>query len=282
MRTWPLIALLSLTPAVGLADTVHLTNGRSFEGVMAEVSGSKVNIRMQGGVVSLPMSQVARIERGESTLEQYLGRKEALAKVGVPSASAWVELALWAQARNLDGASREAALMAARIDPHYAGLTDILRQHGYVLDESLDRWIPYSDSMRRKGLVLSHGEWIARAELDAEERAREEALDRQRARQIEARRAAREERLEELTALAVVRETRRAEAPVYPYYPPTVVVIPGYFTVPVPIPPAPGAPMPPVPEPQPREPRTNRGGFTRVPGSLIPGHYPSGGPFNNP
>lgn len=281
MRTWPLIALSILAPAAGLADTVHLTNGRSFEGVMAEVTGSKVNIRMQGGVVSLPMSQVARIERGESPLEQYLGRKEALARGAVPSASGWLDLAQWAQAKGLGGASREAALMAAQIDPHLAGLADVLRQHGYVFDDSLARWIPYPDSMRRKGLVLSHGEWVARAEFEAEERAREEALDRGRARVFLDRRAAREDRLEELTALAVVRETRRTEVPyAYAYYPPAVVVVPGFFPVPVPVPtpPAPGSPA----EPQPRdEPRSTRSTFTRVPGSLIPGRYPSG-PFDRP
>lgn len=276
MRTWPLIALSMLTPALGQADTVHLTNGRTFEGVMAEVNGSKVLIRMQGGSLSLPLTQVAKIDRGDSTLQQYLDRKESLTRSEAPSAAAWLDLALWAQAKGLATASREAALTAAQIDPKLPGLENALRPHAYVFEESLGRWIPYSDSMRRKGLVLSRGEWVGRAELEAEERAREAVLERQREQQAEARRAAREDRLAELATIAMAREVQRAEAPpVYaPTYYPGVVVMPGYYPIPV-IPPVATAPAPPVAEPHPREkPRPQNNTFTRVPGSLIPGSYP--------
>lgn len=275
MRTWPLIALSILAPSLGQADTVHLTNGRTFEGVMAEVSGSKVLIRMQGGSLSLPLTQVAKIDRGDSTLQQYLGRKEALTRAETPSAVGWLDLAVWAQGKGLATASREAALTAAQIDPRLPGLENALRPHAYVFESALGRWIPYSDSMRRKGMVLSRGEWVGRAEFEAEERAREAALERQREQQVEARRAARADRLEELATLALVREARRAEAPpaYTPYYP-GIVVMPGYYPIPV-IPPVATAPAPPVAEPQPREkPRPQNNTFTRVPGSLIPGNYP--------
>jgi len=62
------------------ADDVFLKNGRKFEGVIAETTDTQVRIRMQGGVVSLPKSQVLRVESKDSDLSGYLRRKEALRK----------------------------------------------------------------------------------------------------------------------------------------------------------------------------------------------------------
>jgi len=281
MRIWPFVALSILTSAPALADTVYLTNGRSFEGVLAEVSGSKVNIRMQGGVLSLPLSQVSRIENSDSSLAQYLVRRDALTRSAVPTGAGWLELAVWAQAKGMAQASREAALTAARIDPHLPGLSDLMRQHGYVLDESLGNWILYGESMRRKGFVQSNGEWVARAELEAAERARDAEREQMAARRMEAQRAAREDRLAELTALALAREVRRADPPPAMSYYPSVIIVPGFVPapIPVPVPQDPGGT--PAPRPRPRDEDLNlRSTFTRVPGSLIPGRYPSSGSSN--
>ncbi len=271
MRLGPFIALLTLLSAPALADTVHLASGGSFEGVLAEVSGNKVLIRMQGGTVSVPRSQVVRIESGDSSFAQYLQRRDALN--ADPSASGWLDLARWAQGKGLAQASREAALTAARIDPKLSGLEAVLRPLGFVLDEALGRWIPYDESMRRKGFVQSNGVWITRAELDAAQRAWEAEREQLEARRAERLRAAREDRLAELATLALAREARRTEAPPVPYYPPAVIVIPGYFP-PVPAPQDPGGSPQQPPAPQPREEERNRSTFTRVPGSLIPGQYP--------
>ena len=50
-----------------------------------------------------------------------------------------------------------------------------------ALDEELDRWIPYAESMRRRGFVMAGGQWISREESEARQRAREEELARRRA-----------------------------------------------------------------------------------------------------
>jgi hypothetical protein len=55
-------------------------------------------------------------------------------------------------------------MRAAEIDPHLAGLEPLLRPLGLVLDDSVGRWIPYEESMARRGLVRYDGEWITREE----------------------------------------------------------------------------------------------------------------------
>lgn len=254
------------------ADNVYLTNGRSFEDVIAETTETQVRIQMAGGVLSLPRSQVLRVEKGESNLAEYLLRKEALQRGAGSKAGDWLDLARWARTRGLEHGAREASLAAAAIDPQHEGLAPILRGFGYVFDKSLDRWIPYADAMRRQGLVLAEGQWITREEHQARVRAAEEASARRLAARQEAARAAREERLAALTELALVRELESSQqVPVYGY---PLATFPGYVYIPPfahpPKPGQPGSPGRPHPrrnEPEPGSPNS----FTRVPGSLIPG-----------
>ena len=273
MRTRFLAPLLSLVPfslVAGpvLADDVYLVNGRKFEGVVTETTETQVKIIMQGGTLSLPLDNVLEVKQGESSLQEYLRRKEALKKGG--SAKEWLELSSWAQSKELRQAGREAALAAAAIDPDLAGLAPILRGYGYVFEQQLGRWIPYAESMRRQGFVLSGGQWITREELAAKTRAYEEEQARRNAARLEAARAAREDRLALLAELALVRDLVRQEAqlpvtggiPLYPY---------GYL----------GTPFVVVPGFGHNRPGHGHGGgkpgstqFNRVPGSLIPGVFP--------
>ncbi len=192
-----------------------------------------------------------------------------LRKNPAAGASDWLELARWAKVQQLGQATREAALAAATLDPGLEGLAPILRGYGYVLDEQLDRWISYEESMRRRGFVLSNGQWITREEYAAKVRAREEEYARHRAVAEERARAARLDRLAALTELSLTRELARPAAPPYPiygnpFYGTPIVVIPGVWVPHDPHPPK----GPPKPDPE----------FTHVPGSLIPGRLvrPSG------
>jgi hypothetical protein len=268
------LLLLSLAALPLLADDVYLVNGRKFEGVIAEATGAEVRIQIQGGVVVLPKSQVARIEAGDSNLAEFLHRREALKK-GQGSATDWLELARWAKARQLNQAARESALAAAALDPRLEGLGTILRGFGYVLDEELDRWVPYGDAMRRRGYVEVSGQWITREEHQSMLRAREEEDARYRAAREERARAAREERLVALTELMLTRELVESTQPwgpgpyAGPYTPwgSSILWYPGYIAAAPPILP-PGGGMRPHPG-LPRPPHLSP--FQRVPGSLIPG-----------
>ena len=98
-------------------------------------------------------------------------------------ATDWLELARWSKAEGLVQGYREATLAAADLDPRLEGLSPHMRSFGFVLAPDLDRWIPYEDSMRRKGLVQSEGQWITREELAQRTKVREDdARDRRTAR----------------------------------------------------------------------------------------------------
>ena len=280
-----LLGLTLLGGAVS-ADDVHLKNGRKFEGVIAETTDTQVRIRMQGGVVSLPKSQVLRVEEKDSDLSGYLRRKEALRRSPDTRPQDWLELARWAKAQGLEQGAREAALIAAELDPKLEGVATLLRGYKYTFDEQLGRWISYEESMRKKGFVFTQGAWISREEM--EERARLQRESEARAHQM--REAARADRAARQTEMLLAAQTalladtvreRERERYVAPYagYGWPVVVVPGYF---------PGSSChhgdcnPPSGggegpgsgghNTRPSGP-TNRSTYTRVPGSLLPGDY---------
>ena len=164
-----------------LADDVYLKNGRSFEGVVADVGDAQVRVHMPGGTISLPRSAVDRVQKADSAYAEYLQLKSQIesrenATGGVRRAGEWVELSRWARRSNLPQGAREAALTAAQIDPRAPGLPGLLRGFGYVYDESLDSWISYDDSMRRHGFVQEGGTWVSREEHA--ERVREREAER--------------------------------------------------------------------------------------------------------
>jgi hypothetical protein len=165
-----LLGAVAVTTAT--ADDVYLTNGKSFEGVIAVVTDSQVRIQMPGGEIRVPRSSVARVETGDSSFAEYLRKKSALGRGA--GATDWLELARWAKANGFEQGVREAARKAADLDPHQPGLAALLRPFGYVFDSQLDSFIPYADSMRRKGYVQSNGEWITREESAERAREREE------------------------------------------------------------------------------------------------------------
>jgi hypothetical protein len=190
------------------ADVVYLTNGKTFEGVIAVVADSQVRIKMPGGEIRLPRSSVARIETADSNFAEYLRRKEALGK-GAGGAE-WLSLARWSKANGFDQGVREAALKAADLDPHLPGVAALLRPFGYVFDAQLDSFLPYADSMRRKGYVQANGEWITREESAARAREREERA------QLAARSAAAEaqRQLAELQLYQAAQAAQASQQPV--------------------------------------------------------------------
>jgi hypothetical protein len=163
--------LLGALPGTLLrADDVYLKNGRSFEGVVAQVTETQVRILLPGGTISLARSAVDRVEKSATSFSDFLGRKEEILtreKHGARNVADWIELARWARAAGFTQGVREAALTAADIDPRQPGLPTLLRPLGYVYEERMDRWIPYADSMRLHGLVQVDGQWLSPQEAQA-------------------------------------------------------------------------------------------------------------------
>ncbi len=150
MRSKVWLALLVAGFAAGGAgaDDVHLTNGESFEGVIAERLDEHVVIRLEFGELKLPMSSVARIETSYSPLSDFLLRRRAL-RSRQASALEWLELARWSRSQDLPHGYRESLLEAAAIEPTLDQLAPSMRDLNYVFDAELDRWIPYAEHLRR-------------------------------------------------------------------------------------------------------------------------------------
>lgn len=194
------------------ADDVFLTNGESFEGVIATQEGDRVRVRLAFGELLLPLGSIERIDESRSALDEFLERRAVLVADGA-TADEWLALARWARAHALDHNHREALLEAATLDPYLEGLRPGMRELGYVLDASLDRWVSHDDHMRGLGMVRSNGEWVRPETLQA---ARERPDSRE-------ERPAVEETLSravELLAMAeLARETSRPVTQTTPYYP---------------------------------------------------------------
>lgn len=269
--------LFVLLMTVGLlsADVVYLKNGRSMEGIVLEESADQVMIKLAYGEIGLPRSSILRIERGESALAEYLARREALVHGGA-SATEWLALARWADDNGLDHSSREASLVAARLEPGLEGLAPLMQGYGYAFDPDLAVWMPYDELMRRQGYVRSGGRWLSPAEAMAEQRALEES-ERNRQEQLRQDRLARAVEMMALARIVEAEENRRRleAAPTYP------VGLPLYGGYPILVPPGrwPGSPpvKPRPPHSKPGHPpqvephgsgQTNHGGIQKASGSF--------------
>lgn len=203
-RTAPAVLLAAVLTVAGLlatvppaaGDDVFLTNGRVFEGVVAEVQryadkADRVAIRLPGGTISIPAHRVDRIVRDETALERFLERRDALtAEPGGGSAAAWVELARWARVQGLDSGYRQAARRAADLDPRAPGLAPLMRHLGLLFDDSADRWLSEEQIMRRRGYVQFQDTWVTPEQRAAALARTAEAAARQREARDDARRDA--------------------------------------------------------------------------------------------
>lgn len=228
------LILTGTGPETLRADVVHLTNGRSMEGVILEETTEQILLKVPFGEIGLPSASVQRIERGRSALEDYLESRAAL-ELRQGTALQWLDLALWAQQEGLDHSAREATLVAARLDPGLPGLVPQMTALGYAYDENLAIWLPHDEFMRRRGYVLSNGRWLSPDQALAFKRAQQAAvvseLERQRqdrlARAVEMMVLAQVVQAEETRRLREEESVPRYGLPLWGGYP--VVVAPGYW-----------------------------------------------------
>ena len=131
MRLRVLLAVLVVLAAASLpaaADVVHLEGGRQLVGHVVD-DGDPVRLKMDGGVLSLPRSRIARIERSELPSEVFARRIGELGAGDLVGALALSEEARAAGLPDLAGRVLEAAAEWAPEDP--------------ALREALWRWRVY-------------------------------------------------------------------------------------------------------------------------------------------
>ena len=195
------IVVISLVlPSFISADEVFLKGGGKMTGEVVSEDGQSVVVEVGPGKVSVPASRVLRIERSRTALGGY---RERAAHLAADDVQGWLELAFWAQERDLDTQAQEAFDRALRLDPTNASANGAL---GRVQMDG--RWMSEEESYRARGYVHHEGTWMTPAEAEA--RLQVAAAERQAAsarREGELRVREAEARAEQAEA-----EARRAEA----------------------------------------------------------------------
>jgi hypothetical protein len=159
-RLATLIAGAALFAGPALADDVYLVNGKVYEGVVVERVSSGVRIHLPIGRITVPHDQVLRVVEAPTALQELVERRAALEADPRSTGRQWLELARWAQGHGLGHAAREAALIAAELEPRLEGLQEILGPAGFSFDEERGDWASTSELMARRGYVHSEGRWI--------------------------------------------------------------------------------------------------------------------------
>ncbi|MGH9380256.1 MAG: hypothetical protein ACRD2Z_06555 [Thermoanaerobaculia bacterium] len=223
MRRLLALCTLLLLAAPASSDTVYLTNGNSFEGVVATDLGDSVRIVIESGAITLPASQVRRIERGTTALAEYRQRRDGLDATDPNAAPDWLALARWARGQGLTASARAAALAAALLDPDLEGVAALLREQGYVQDPDTGVWIEYAAYQRSRGMAHDGDAWVPLVEQEARWREREQRAAAQR----QEERLDRLSRVVELATLAQIAAAQRPPEP-QPVYTYPVAVFPGF------------------------------------------------------
>lgn len=160
------LALCLLLAVPCLADTVYLTNGNSFENVIAQRTGQGVRIVLPYGDLTLPANRVARIVTSPSALSRFLTRFTNLAAAPGTKIDDWVRLGNWALDHGLAASAVRAALRAAASSPRAPELAALMRRLDYRYDPQLDRWISSDEYLRRRGFIREGGDWLSPAEVE--------------------------------------------------------------------------------------------------------------------
>ncbi len=164
-----LAAFVSASPS--WADIVHLADGGALEGTVRR-DGDEVVVRVDGGELRLPASDVLRVEVSEAPIEA-LNRRRASFPAGAPGPR--VEAARWAAARGLHAEARGLWREVLSLAPDHAEARAAL---GFERREG--RWIGEDEANAARGLVRVGGRWVSAESLAREEAAAERERDRAR------------------------------------------------------------------------------------------------------
>ncbi len=198
------------------ADILHMKDGRQVEGKILSETSKLVRIKTRLGELEFPASDIERIERKKSPLEEFEERWDA-----AKTADEFFAVGQWADQAKMRKQARKAMKKAVSLDPGHAGANTWLglveykgewmkpeerdrrmaadqdasmRARGLVLygerwvtPEERDKleaglvlhegeWVPFAEAQRAKGLEEFRGEWISRAEAIARQGAAEAEL----------------------------------------------------------------------------------------------------------
>jgi len=173
-----LLLVLQFLAAPAAADVVHLTNGGKVEGKVTDL-GDELKIEHRYGSLTVPKSDVKRIEKKATLKEEYEAR---LTKIDPKDADAHVALGRWLLEKGWGSQALKEFERALEIDENHRGAHTAL---GHVFYEG--KWRTESEIMELRGFVRVDGEWISK-----EEAARRKAVEERKRLAKEQRKAERE------------------------------------------------------------------------------------------
>ena len=204
--------LLLLAPGFLSADEVYLKGAGSLSGRIVEQTDKILKVDVGDGLISVSPSQVEKIVKGRSPLDEYDDRA---AQIGPQDVRGWKNLGKWALDQGLSKQSRDAYKKVVAMAPNDAEARQAL---GFVQVDG--QWVTEEEGYRAKGYIQYQGEWMTPAEAQllqadlAADQARRDA--EQRANEAEVAQLQAEQRAEEAEERAQEAEDRwRSSNPLY-------------------------------------------------------------------
>jgi tetratricopeptide (TPR) repeat protein len=162
-----LVIAITLFTGIAAADVVHLVNGGKVEGKITDL-GDTLRVEHRYGSITIPKSDVKRIEKKATLKELYEARLE---KIDAKDPDARVNLGRWLQEKGWGSQALAEFRKAIELDPDHRAARKAL---GHVFYEG--KWRTESEIMEMRGFVRVDGEWISK-----EEAARRKAIEERKA-----------------------------------------------------------------------------------------------------
>ena len=141
---------LAAFATVTYADRVILKDGRIFEGVV-KVSAGEVLIEMQLGTIRVPLSEVKKIDRQPTSVEQF---KQRLSQINRTDATALIDLAIWAREKGLHKQCKEVLEKVLELQPDNELARKLL---GFVRVDN--KWVKFAEALQLAQAKLEAGQY---------------------------------------------------------------------------------------------------------------------------
>ena len=151
------IVVIALAAVPVFADDVYLEGGGQVTGEIVEQTEDSVTVDVGGGgTITAHMSNVVRIEKSTSPLQEYRARAGS---ISAGDAEAWRKLARWATGNALSSQAAKAYSQVVAILPDDQ---EANRALGRVQVDG--RWVTEEESYLAQGYVEFEGEWMTPGE----------------------------------------------------------------------------------------------------------------------
>jgi hypothetical protein len=149
------LALFAALSTTAWADKVLYKDGRApVEGTVLEKNADQVVLQTKFGQITIPMKDVLRIETGKTAAESFKEKWESVDKDNVEDLLA---LAEWCEESGLSRETKKIYRRVIEVDPNH------------------------ETARRALGDVLVDGKWVAKKDLEAQEKARKAAEKKEKA-----------------------------------------------------------------------------------------------------